>query len=429
MNYEQTVAYLYTRLPMFSATGGAAIKPGLKNITALCEYLGNPQTKFKSIHVAGTNGKGSVCHMLSAILQTAGYKTGLHTSPHLYDFRERMKINGAPAPEAFVVDFVQQIKPVIEQLNPSFFEISVAMAFEYFARQQVDIAVIETGMGGRLDSTNIIMPIISIITNIGNDHQQFLGNTPEAIAKEKAGIIKYQTPVVIGEATPATKKVFETTANEQQAPIYFATEQLSVADFHQDHALHAEVTRHNHTDHYKYQLDLPGIYQLKNLLPVLQATHMLQQMDWHIKEADISNGLKQVVKLAGLHGRWEIIQQKPLVVLDVAHNEDGIQQVLQQVELIAPTQLHCVLGMVKDKDINAVLNLLPAQAHYYFTEAKIPRALPKEMLQKQAAAKQLSGNIFNNVNEAIGEALLHAGENDLVLVCGSVFLVAEVIRK
>lgn len=429
MNYAETIDYLYTRLPMFSRIGAPALKPGLDNITRLCKSLGDPHKKFKSIHIAGTNGKGSVSHMLAAILQTAGYKTGLHTSPHLYDFRERLKVNGEPAPEDFVTSFVENIKPLIEEMVPSFFEISIAMTFEYFAQQKVGVAIVETGLGGRLDSTNILQPELSIITNIGLDHMQLLGNSPGEIAAEKAGIIKKNIPVVIGEAEPGIAAIFEKITKEKDAPITYATDQFSIVDYHNRiHSMDVEVAKKNYMDHFKYEIDLPGIYQLKNLLTVLQATSVLNQMDWKLDNEYVRKALANVRKLTGLHGRWEVIHEKPLVILDVAHNEDGIRMVLQQLELIAPTSVHIILGMVKDKAITKILSLLPSGAQYYFTQAHVPRALAAEQLQKQAATFHLKGDTYNDVNEALKTALNHAGESDLILVCGSIFLVAEVRR-
>ncbi len=429
MNYAQTIEYLYTRLPMFSRIGPPALKPGLDNITRLCHSLGDPHKKFKSIHIAGTNGKGSVSHMLAAVFQTAGYKTGLHTSPHLYDFRERLKVNGEPAPEEFVTSFVENIKPLIEEIVPSFFEISIAMTFAYFAEQKVDIAIVETGLGGRLDSTNILQPELSIITNIGYDHMPLLGNTLEEIAAEKAGIIKKNTPVVVGEATQGIDVVFEKVAKEMDAPLSYAQDQFSIVDYHNRvHSLEVEVAKKNYLDHFKYEIDLPGIYQLKNLLTVLQAISVLNQLEWKLDNEYVRKGLANVRKLTGLHGRWEVIHEKPLVILDVAHNEGGIQMILQQLELLAPTHVHIILGMVKDKAIRSILALLPASAKYYFTQAHVPRALAAEKLQTQAATYQLMGDYYENVNDALKTALNHAGESDLILICGSIFLVAEVRR-
>jgi dihydrofolate synthase/folylpolyglutamate synthase len=377
--------------------------------------------------VAGTNGKGSVSHMLAAILQTAGYKTGLYTSPHLYDFRERIKVNGKMIPESFVIDFTEGIQPMIDKVEPSFFEITVAMAFDHFAKEQVDIAVIETGLGGRLDSTNIITPELSVITNIGWDHMNLLGDTLEKIAFEKAGIIKNKIPVVIGEWLPETKPLFEKTALDKEAPLYFANEKRQVMDWHwRHHHLIVEIAEQHKTDHQRYELDLPGIYQAKNILTVLQAVQLLEEAGWKISHEQVQHALKQVKKLTGLHGRWEILRSSPLLVLDVAHNVDGVQQLLQQVEVTDHHQLHIVIGMVKDKEIEKVLELLPKQAHYYFTQAHIPRALPVDELQSRSVAIGLQGTSFSNVNDAIDAALVKAKDNDMIVVCGSVFLVGEV---
>ncbi len=427
MNYKQTLEYLFTRLPMFSRIGAAAYKADLTNTIRLCDELGNPQYKFKSIHVAGTNGKGSTSHMLAAILQTAGYKTGLYTSPHLKDFRERIKVNGEMVTEEFVIDFTEKIKSLIEEIEPSFFEITVAMAFEYFAKENVDIAIIETGLGGRLDSTNIITPELSIITNIGWDHMNLLGDTLGKIAFEKAGIIKETIPVIIGEVLPETESVFQNTAKKKNAPFSIASQKRQVIDWNwENHELVAEVTEQPKTDHKKYHLDLPGIYQTKNLLTVLEACSQLQQKGWLIDDKIIHTGLKHTKKLTGLHGRWEIIHTSPLVVLDVAHNVDGIRQLVQQAEVTEHNQLHIVIGMVKDKDIGRVLALLPKTAMYYFTKAQIPRALPEYELMETAGKLKLKGDSFPDVNDALEFALQHAHPDDLVIVCGSVFLVGEV---
>lgn len=428
MNYQQTVDYLFSRLPMFSRIGAAAYKEDLDNTIRLCKELGDPQTKFRSIHVAGTNGKGSVSHMLAAILQTAGYKTGLYTSPHLKDFRERIKINGEMVGEQFVIDFTKKINPLIDEIEPSFFEITVAMAFEYFARQKVDIAVIEVGLGGRLDSTNVITPGVSVITNIGYDHMNILGNTLEKIAGEKAGIIKQNIPVVIGETLPETLPVFERIASEKKSPIHFASKQRQALSWKwEKHELIVEVAEKNKTDHEVYHLDLPGIYQTKNLLTVLETCSILEQQEWKVNNEIIYTALRQVKKLTGLHGRWDIIHHSPDIVLDVGHNEDGIRQILEQIEVTDHHELHIVIGMVKDKEVDKVLSLFPNTAHYYFTQANIPRALDAESLKQKAASYGLKGNTFKDVSTALNEAKLKAKKNDLIIVCGSVFLIAEVI--
>ena len=427
MNYTDALSYLYEQLPMFSRIGSDAYKKDLTNTKKLCAFLNNPQTKFKSIHVAGTNGKGSVSHSLAAILQTAGYKVGLYTSPHLKDFRERIKVNGELCSEAFVIDFTEKMIPQIEELQPSFFEITVAMAFEYFAEQRVDMAVIETGLGGRLDSTNIIAPELSIITNIGYDHINILGDTLEKIAFEKAGIIKQNTPVIIGEVLNETKPVFETAAKEKHAPLIFAREGFYVQDFtYQHHLLKVEVVDIKKNQHHIYQLDLPGIYQTKNIVSVLEAVHQLQLKNWNIRQRDIDYGLQHVKHLTGLHGRWEKISDNPTVIADVAHNADGIQQLVEQLELVSYNELHLIIGFAKDKDITHILSLLPKTAKYYFTKAQIPRALPEYELAALAKQEQLNGSSFADVNSALKAAQTHAAKDDLILICGSVFLVAEV---
>lgn len=427
MTYKETLDFLFRALPMFSRVGESAYKKDLTNTLSLCESIDHPQKKFKTIHIAGTNGKGSTSHMLAAVLQTAGYKTGLYTSPHLKDFRERIKVNGEMCEEAFVIDFTERIQPMIQKIQPSFFEITVAMAFEYFALQKVDIAIIEVGLGGRLDSTNIISPELSIITNIGWDHMNLLGNSLEEIAFEKAGIIKEATPVVIGEYTDITKPIFEKRAMDESAPIYWATEERWVSDFTMAaHHIDITVAEKRNDDRQIFQLDLPGIYQTKNVLTVLTAIEILNRKNWNISQSSIHKALSHVKKLTGLHGRWEVIQEKPLLVLDVAHNEDGIQQVVRQIELVGAQEVHIVIGMVKDKDRNKVFDLLPKKAHYYFTKAPIPRALDEKILMQEAAEKNLQGTSYALINDAVKQALHHATEKDLILVCGSVFVVGEV---
>lgn len=437
MSYQETIDYLYTRLPMFSRIGAAAIKPNLNNTIAICKLLDNPEKKIKTIHIAGTNGKGSTSHMLASIFQEAGYKTGLYTSPHLYDFRERIKVNGEMCSKEFVVEFTNRIKPFIEQVEPSFFEITVGMAFEYFEKEKVDIAIIETGLGGRLDSTNVITPELSIITNIGFDHMALLGNTIEAIASEKAGIIKKETPIIIGESTPASKNVFEEKAKNENAPLYFAEDFLQHKSFQNNwstalfeftqpliHLLDAPLFAKNFT----IESDLPGKYQSKNLKSVLVAAQLLSTMGWKLTATKVGKALLNIQKNTGLLGRWECIQTSPKVILDVAHNEHGIQALLEQLSSLHYNKLHIVTGMVKDKDIHAVLNLLPKEAEYYFTQSHIPRALPVNELVEQATKVGLNGLSFEDVNIALNEAIKNAKHNDLILVIGSIFLVAEVDR-
>lgn len=427
MTYQETVDYLFTRLPMFSRIGAAAIKKDLTNTIRLCESIGNPHRNFRSIHIAGTNGKGSTTHMLAAILQTAGYKTGLYTSPHLFDFRERIRVDGQVCDKEFVVDFTEKIRPLIEEIEPSFFEITVAMAFEYFSRKQVDVAVIEVGLGGRLDSTNIITPELSIITNIGMDHTQLLGDTPAKIAFEKAGIIKPGVPVVIGQSTPETRPVFIQQAGEKQAPIVFVEDERYVDEFSFEHNHLLVVIDEKQKDEKPvFELDLKGLYQATNLLTVLEAVHQLRLQGWTIEQAQVKQALQQVKKLTGLRGRWEQLRAKPRVIADVAHNEDGIKMLVEQLEFETFQHLHIIIGMVKDKDVDSVLRLLPAYAKYYFTRADIPRAMDEQELQQKALAAGLKGDHFSDVNTALKQVLSQAKDEDLVLVCGSVFLVAEV---
>ena len=427
MDYFETIDYLFSRLPMFSRIGSAAMREGLSNTILLCEALGNPQTKFKSIHVAGTNGKGSTSHMLASVFQTAGYKTGLYTSPHLKDFRERIKVDGEQIHQDFVVGFVEKWRSLIEEIKPSFFEITVAMAFDYFAQKQVDIAVIEVGLGGRLDSTNIIIPELSIITNISYDHMQILGDSLPKIAYEKAGIIKKDIPVVVGEYQSETYEVFEKKALVENAPLSFASKLRFVADWQiTNHELIAEVTTVHNNEKQYYHLDLTGIYQLKNLLTVLEAAHQLRQKNWSLSEAHVQKALSHVKKNTGLRGRWELINEKPAIALDVSHNEDGINQLIKQIEITDHEKLHIVIGMVKDKDIEKILLRLPKHAQYYFTKAQIPRAMPEDELYNRALATGLTGNHFPNVNVAIDKAVSNSSAKDLIVVCGSVFLVGEV---
>ena len=426
MNYPETIEFLYSQLPMFSKIGSDAIKKGLDNIINLCDSLDNPQHKFKTIHIAGTNGKGSVSHMLAAILQTAGYKTALYTSPHLIDFRERIKLNGEMIPTEDVVGFVEKIIPKITELHPSFFEITVAMAFDYFAANKVDIAIIETGLGGRLDSTNIIKPILSVITNIAYDHTDLLGNTLELIAAEKAGIIKKNTPVVIGEVIPETKSVFFQKALHESADIFYAEEEWK----YYSHKINSEylnitVEKKSSGNITDYKLDLRGSYQIHNIITVLSTVSQLRLLGWNITEETLNKGLMNVSNTTGLKGRWDILQYYPLIVIDVGHNAHGIAEVLKQIQTITYKNLHFVIGMVKDKDVDSVLNLLSVNATYYFTKAQIPRALQEDLLQERASKYNLSGNTYPSVNLAIDSAIINADKDDLIVICGSVFVAGE----
>ena len=410
---------------MFSRMGSAAFKKDLTNTRILCERLDNPHKKFKSIHVGGTNGKGSVSHMLAAVFQSAGYKTGLYTSPHLYDFRERIKVNGQMLSEDFVIEFVEKIKPIIAEIEPSFFEITVAMAFEYFAMTSVDVAIIEVGLGGRLDSTNIISPELAIVTNIGWDHMNMLGNSLEEIAFEKAGIIKENIPVVVGEKKESTDQVFIDTAKEKHASLYFAQDRFELKEYQLNNdIINLTVADKKLGQLNKYELDLPGIYQSKNIITVLQAVQLLPS--YNIDQSTIQNALKRTKQLTGLHGRWEIIRRHPTVVLEVAHNRDGMEQMLNHIEKLSYRKLHLIIGMVKDKDVEEVLQLLPVAANYYFTRANIPRALDADVLQTKASQFDLRGTTHSNVNIALQSAINTATKDDLIIVCGSIFLVAEV---
>jgi dihydrofolate synthase/folylpolyglutamate synthase len=430
MDYPQTIEYLFTRLPIFSRIGSAAYKSDLTNIRLLCNKLGNPERKFRSIHVGGTNGKGSTSHMLAAILQKAGYKTGLYTSPHLHDFRERIRIDGHLIPEKNVIAFTERIQNSIEEIEPSFFEITVAMAFEWFASEHVDIAIIEVGLGGRLDSTNIIIPEVSVITNISYDHMDLLGDSLEKIAFEKAGIIKPGIPVVIGEEQPEIKKVFIRVSEENRSPLHFASRKRFVGEWKTEgNSLLVQVTESHNNNKKNIQLDLPGLYQLKNIVTVMEVISILNQNGFNIPDNAMQNGLKQVKSLTGLHGRWETLHQNPLVVTDVAHNEEGMKAIAKQIENTGHEELHIILGMVKDKAVEQLLRHLPGMATYYFTRAQIPRALPETELASHAKALGLKGDVYPTVKQALEAALLNAGQQDLILVCGSVFLVAEVNFK
>ena len=427
MNYDETLDYLFSTLPMFSKTGADAYKKDITNTLILCKAADDPQNKVKTIHVAGTYGKGSVSHMMAAIFQQCGYKTGLYTSPHLKDFRERIKINGNWISEEFIISFVEKMKSKCEEVKPSFFELTVVMALQYFTEQHVEIAVIETGLGGRLDSTNVITPEISIITNIGFDHMNILGNTLEEIAFEKAGIIKLKVPVVIGESNAVTKNIFLNKATECNAKIVFAdTEYKIVNSDLNDKELTIEVENSNKKNKEKYTLDLNGIYQQKNLLTVLSATDELNNLGYNLSDKNIKLALRKVKKITGLHGRWDVIHQNPVIALDVAHNEDGIKQLLYQISLCNFNKLHIVFGIVKDKNIDKILGLLPKNATYYFTKSQIPRALPIKELAEKAKTFGLMGNNYADVNTALHTALQNAFEKDLIVICGSVFLVGEV---
>ena len=428
MTYPKTIEYLFSQLPMYQRQGKAAFKKDLTNIIALCKHNNNSQTKFKSIHIAGTNGKGSVSHILASVFQTAGYKTGLYTSPHLKDFRERIRINGEIISEENVIQYVDENKGFFESQKPSFFEMTVAMAFNYFAEQEVDIAIIETGMGGRLDSTNILKPILTAITNISLDHTQFLGETIEKIAFEKAGIFKDRTPIVIGETKAESANVFIDTANKKNAPIYFADSeyQINYALLNTDYKQVFNVEKNGTIIYKNLTTDLIGLYQKKNIITSLKIIDLLSNT-FQISTENLFSGILNVQKNTGLAGRWQILGYNPLIVADTGHNIAGIKQVLKQLETTAYKKLHFIFGTVNDKKIDSILKLLPKNAVYYFTQANIPRSLDVSILKEKANKYNLKGNVYLNTTDAFETAKQSAEESDLVLIGGSTFIVAEII--
>jgi len=405
LKYQETLDWMFSKLPMYQRQGASAFKKDLNNTLALAKHLNNPHHQLKTIHVAGTNGKGSTSHMIASILQEAGYDVGLYTSPHLKDFRERIKRNGIPMPEASVIGFVEENKEFIEEQQLSFFEMTVGVAFDYFARHQVDIAVIEVGLGGRLDSTNIITPLVSVITNIGLDHTQMLGETLEEIAAEKAGIIKPNTPVVISEMQSQVWPVFKAVAARQAAPIYLAETGITTV----------------------FETDLNGWYQLKNSKAAVQTIRLLGDVGFHIDTLAIKQGLLNVVKNTGLLGRYQQLQAQPKVICDTAHNVEGLKSVLSQLLQESFSDLHLVLGFVNDKKIEEILPLFPSKGHYYFCSPDIPRGLPVDLLVDIAAKHGYQGDGYNSVNEALTKALSIAKRTDLIYVGGSTFVVAEIV--
>lgn len=404
MTYKETTDWMFSQLPMFQMQGASAYKKDLTNTHLLVEHLKHPETKFKSIHVAGTNGKGSTSSMIASIIQEAGYKVGLYTSPHLKDFRERIRINGEMISEDFVVDFISENKSFFEANQLSFFEMTVGLAFDYFAKEQVDVAVIEVGMGGRLDSTNVITPLVSVITNIGFDHMQFLGDTLPKIATEKAGIIKSNIPVVIGEYSEETKPVFLDIAKFENAPLYFAQDNPKVA----------------------YECALLGDYQVHNKKTVIQAIDLLKS-EFNIDENHIKLGLKNVIRNTGLLGRWQILNKAPFTVCDSAHNSHGLRIVLNQIQKHSFETLHVILGVVNDKDLDSILPLFPKNAKYYFCKPNVPRGLDAEILKQKASDFGLLGKVFNSVSEAYEEAVNSAKDSDFIYIGGSTFVVAEIV--
>jgi len=429
MTYQQTLDYLFARLPMYQRVGAAAYKSDLDNTIKITEYLGRPQLELKCIHIAGTNGKGSSSHMIAAVLQQAGYKTGLYTSPHLNDFRERIKINGKMIPKKNVVDFVLKHQAFFESLEPSFFEWTVALALDYFAKEEVDVAVIEVGLGGRLDSTNIITPKACLITNISMDHMNLLGDSLRKISFEKAGIIKPRVPIVISQYQSITAPVFNAVAKENKAPIEYADKNYKVTEskFVKD-LLNVSVLNKGTGTQTKYELDLHGNYQVKNLLGVLNTIENIKKAGFIVEDDHVQKALKQVVKLTGLKGRWQKLGDKPLVIADTGHNEDGIKQVVENIASTTHNKLHVVLGTVNDKDIASILKELPKHATYYFVKASIPRALDEQELKKQATAFGLKGNAYPDVEKGLKAAKKAAGKTDLIFVGGSTFVVGDALQ-
>jgi dihydrofolate synthase/folylpolyglutamate synthase len=405
MNYSETTNWLFSQLPLYQNVGKSAYKADLSQTLKLAKHLNHPEHKFKSIHVGGTNGKGSTAHMLASVLQEAGYKVGLYTSPHLKDYRERIRINGEMISETFVVDFVAHNKPFFESNSLSFFEMSVGMAFAYFADEQVDIAVVEVGLGGRLDSTNILNPEVSVITNIGLDHTQFLGTTLEAIAGEKAGIIKPNTPVVIGETQPETETIFRTKATKEQAPIYFADQCIETTP----------------------PTSLKGDYQIHNVRTVLQTVSILNTGSFTIPTEAVQQGLLKVTENTGLRGRWEVLGNSPKIICDTAHNREGLSYVFKQLQSEKFQRLHLVLGMVNDKDVLSLLELFPKQAQYYFCKPNVPRGLEASQLAQIFTEHGFEGSVHFSANEALNTAKQSASQDDLIYVGGSTFVVAEII--
>lgn len=425
MSYEETLDYLYNSAPLFQHIGKDAYKEGLENTLLLDAHFQHPHRHFRTIHVAGTNGKGSCSHTLAAILQAAGYKTGLYTSPHLIDFRERIRINGVPVPQEFVIEFVAKHRSFFEPLHPSFFELTTAMAFHYFAQQQVDVAIVEVGLGGRLDCTNIIRPDLCVITNISFDHVQFLGDTLAKIAKEKAGIIKTGIPVVIGETTAETRPVFAQRAREVEAPIYFAEEENLLQEIT---ILPSGRPLYRTADYGALEGELGGFCQTKNTRTLLSAIRRLKAQGYAFTDDDVRKGFAQVCELTGLMGRWQKLQDAPTLVCDTGHNVGGLSYIVDQLAHQTYDRLHIVIGMVNDKDISGVLALLPKEATYYFTRASVKRALPETELQTLALTAGLQGDTYPDVAAAVEAARRAADKNDFIFVGGSSFIVADLLK-
>jgi dihydrofolate synthase / folylpolyglutamate synthase len=430
MNYRQTLDYLFAQLPMFHRVGAVAYRADLSNTIALSDLLGHPENTFKSVHIAGTNGKGSSSHMIASVLQSAGYKTGLYTSPHLKDFRERIRVNGKKIPKAYVCEFVNKNKKSFELIRPSFFEYCAVMAFQYFSDEKVDVAVIETGMGGRLDSTNVITPVISLITNISKDHMMFLGDTLPKIAGEKAGIIKKSVPVVIGETQQEVAQVFLDRAKGMESRIYFADQNYKLIGKNEKRDWFNVVHRDGvppDRDGVPLSCPLLGIYQEKNIISSFQVIKLLPELGFNIPTEAIRSGYKNVIRQTGLQGRWQTLPGKPKTIVDVGHNEAGIGCILEQLKLEKYKRLHWVFGLVSDKDADNILKMLPAEAVYYYCRANIPRGLDAELLRQKANEFGLKGKVYPSVKIAYQDALEAAGDDDLVFVGGSTFVVAEVL--
>ena len=423
MNYQETLAYLYSQLPVYQNIGGRAYKEGLDNSLLLDAYFDQPHKRYKTIHIAGTNGKGSTSHLLAAVLCKAGYKVGLYTSPHLVDFRERIRVNGEKISQHYVVEFVEKHREHFEPICPSFFELTMMMAFCYFADEQVDVAIIEVGLGGRLDSTNIITPDLSVITNISFDHVQFLGNTLEQIAGEKAGIIKKNTPVVVGEAKGGVRRVFEDKATFLDASVYFVEDDNVILSY----AKQGESWIFETKKYSFLKCELGGDYQIKNASTVLKAVEVLNLLCYDIPVNAVYEGFANVIDLTGLCGRWQTLQHSPKVICDTGHNLAGVQYIVNQLKNESYSRLHIVFGMVNDKDISKVLSVLPAEAIFYFTQAEIARALSADDLKKQAGLLLLKGEIFSSVEKAVESALQNASYDDLIFIGGSNFIVAEAL--
>ncbi len=428
-DYKETLDFLFNQLPMYQRVGKAAYKADLFTTQKLDDYFNHPHRSYKTIHVAGTNGKGSVSHCIASVLQEAGYKVGLYTSPHLKDFRERIKVNGSMIRQEAVVDFVENHSEIIEELKPSFFEMSVAMAFDYFKTEEVDVAIMEVGMGGRLDSTNIISPELSVITNIGLDHTAFLGNTLEKVAGEKAGIIKPDIPVVIGQTQKETSPVFKAIATERSAPIEFADQKYTIpyATLSIDERQVFQLYNKEGLIYSDVKLDLLGRYQLKNAITIIVSVEKLRDLGFRISQSNIYDGLNNVVVNTGLLGRWQYLGYNPRIICDTGHNKDGVEELVKQIEITPHQALHFVLGMVDDKDHSAILDLLPKNAIYYFTRAAIPRSMEAEKLELLASEHGLKGYAYLNPKCALEAAKKNAGANDLIFIGGSTFVVADVL--